>query len=67
MLAQALFPGWSIGSVFILVIVIAACIAITGVALKYFNITVPSWATSIFWIIVVAAVAILAIRFVTGV
>jgi hypothetical protein len=57
----------TIPGILILVIVIAACIAITYIALRVFGITIPPWAVQIFWIVVVACVAIFAIRIVFGV
>jgi hypothetical protein len=56
--------SWGIGEILIAIIVIAACIGIMFVAIKVFGVTIPQWAIQIFWIVVVAACAILAIRFV---
>jgi hypothetical protein len=36
------------------------------VALSKFGIAIPDWVTNIFWIVVVACVAIIAIKFVVG-
>ena len=47
----------------ILIIVLAACAAVVHVVFRQFGTAVPSWAVSILWIIVVAVVAIFAIRF----
>ena len=65
-LAQVAGPmgGYSIGQFLIAVVVIAACVAIVMVAVRYFGIVIPQWAISIFWIVIVAAVAIFAIRYV---
>lgn len=48
------------------VVIIAACIGIAVVALRVFDVTIPAWAVQIFWIVVAACVAILAIRFVAS-
>ena len=56
--------NYSLGQILISVVVIAACVAIVLVAVRYFGIAIPSWAVSIFWIVIVACVAIFAIRFV---
>jgi len=54
---------WTFGQILIVAIVFAACIGITYVALNAFGIVIPSWAVTIFWIVVVAFVAIVAIKF----
>lgn len=66
MLADIVIHGgsWGIGEFIILIVVIAAIVAIMYVALARFGIAIPSWVIQIFWIVVVAAVAIFAIRFV---
>lgn len=55
--------GWSLGEMLVLVIVIAACLAVAFVALHQFGIHVPEWVIHIAWIVAVAFVAIIAIRF----
>ena len=50
----------------IAVVILAACIGITYVALRVFGITIPEWVIKIFWIVVAAIVAIAAIRFVAS-
>ncbi len=64
-LAQFAVPG-SILYYLIIVIVIAAVIGIVFVALRQFGVSIPPWAVQIFWICVVAVVAIIAIKFVIG-
>lgn len=54
----------SIGELLIWVVVIAACIALTYVALKKLNVQIPDWIIQVFWIVVVALVVIFAIRLV---
>lgn len=54
----------SIGEMLIWVVVIAACIALTYVALRKFNVQIPDWVIQVFWIVVVALVVIFAIRLV---
>ena len=55
------------GSIFrwiIIAIALAAAIGILLVAVKVFQIAIPAWAITIFWILVVAVVAIAAVKFV---
>ena len=53
-----------IGNLFIALVVLAACAGIALVAVNAFGITIPVWVTNIFGILVIAMVAIAAIRFV---
>jgi len=55
--------GYSIGEIAIAIVVIAAIVAIVIVALRYFEVSPPPWVVKIFWICVVAFVAIVAIKF----
>lgn len=57
-------PTYSLVEIIVGIIVLAAVIAILLVALKAFGITIPPWVVQIFWIVVVAVVAIVAIRFI---
>lgn len=61
-IAQAIGSG-SIAYWVICAIVIAAVIAIGIVVTRQMGISIPPWIVSIFWIIVAAAVGIVAIRF----
>jgi hypothetical protein len=54
--------GLGFGELLIWVIAVAAAVAIVYVALNHFGIRIPDWAAKIFWIIVVAFVAIFALR-----
>lgn len=65
LLAQAI-AGMSILKMIIIVIVIAAAIGIMLVALKQFGVQLPPWLMTIFWIVVVAIVAIFAVKLVWG-
>lgn len=56
------FRTWSIGQWGIAIVLIAAVIAIVVVALRFFEVAIPPWAVRVFWIIIVAAVCIGAIR-----
>ncbi len=58
---------YSLVQILIAIIVIGAVIGITYVALQQFGISIPSFVVKIFWIVVVAVVAILAIKFLVGV
>lgn len=57
-----IFVGGGIINLLIYVIVIGAVIGIVYVALQQFGVAIPAWATKIFWIVVVAFVAIFAIK-----
>jgi hypothetical protein len=54
----------SVGQLLIYVVVIAACVALAVIAIRQFGISIPSWVAQVFWVVVVAAVVIVAIRFV---
>lgn len=57
------FAGWTIGEIAIAIIIVAAVVAVVYVALSQFGVVIPPWVARIFWILVVAVVAILAVRF----
>lgn len=65
-LAQVHFGNLSIGQLAIAIVVIAAVAALVFVALKQFGVAIPGWVAQVFWIVVVACVVIIAIRFVLG-
>ncbi len=54
--------GYSWGELLVGIVIFAAVIAVVYVALNYFEVAPPPWAVKIFWIVIVAAVAIFAIR-----
>lgn len=56
--------AWGIGQIAIAIVVFAAVCALVYVALNAFGIGVPSWVQQVVWIVIVAIVVILAIRFV---
>lgn len=56
--------GWSIGEIAIAIVAIAAIVALVCVALNKFGIQIPDWVKQVLWIVVVAVVVILAIRFI---
>lgn len=58
---------YSLIHILIIVIIIGAVIGITYVALREFGIQIPTFAVKIFWIVVVAIFAILAIKFLISV
>jgi hypothetical protein len=57
---------WGIVDVIKAIIIIAACVGILLVALRVFKVQIPDWAIQIFWICLVAAVAILAVTFIAS-
>jgi hypothetical protein len=66
MLMALAFPPSSITEWLVWIVIVAACVGIMYVALRVFGVAIPEWALKIFWICVVAVVAILAIRFVAS-
>ena len=58
--------AFSIANLVILCIVVAAVIGIGLIAIRAAGISVPPWVGQIFWIVVVAVFAILAIKLVIG-
>lgn len=66
----AVFDGplrtWGFVDFLVLIVIIAACVAIMYVALKQFGVGIPQWVVQIFWICIIACVAIFAIRFVAS-
>ena len=61
---NAVWTGWGIGQIAIAIIIVAAIVAIVYVALRKMGVSIPDWVVQIFWIVVVAFVCIVAIRFV---
>lgn len=59
--------AWGIGEIVIAVILIAAVVAILFIAVNAMGVQIPNWVVQIFWVVVIAVVAILAIRFLLGV
>ena len=57
---------WGIADFLILVVIVAACCAVTWIALKQFQVQIPPWAIQVFWVVVVAFVVIFAIRLLTS-
>lgn len=64
LLADVVFGGWGFGQVFIAIVVVAAVLGIVWVALREFGVVVPAFVLRIFWIVVCAVVAVVAIKFV---
>lgn len=56
------FAGWGLVEIIIAIIIIGAAIGIMYIALQKFGVAIPAWAVQIFWIVIVAFVAIFAIR-----
>lgn len=62
LLAQGI-GGIGLMQMIIIAIVIAGALAILFVALKHFGIAIPPWAVSIFWIVIVVFVSVIAVKF----
>jgi hypothetical protein len=58
-------PG-GIAGLAIWVIIVAAIAAIVFVACKAMGVAIPGWVVNVFWIVVIAVVCILAIKFLVG-
>lgn len=56
--------AWSIGEMAVAAIVLAAVVAIVVIIVKAMGLAIPPWAVTVFWIVLLAIVGILAIRFV---
>ena len=54
---------WGFGDIMVAIIIVAAVICITWLALRHFGVEIPQIAVQIFWIVVVAFLAVLAIKF----
>lgn len=57
---------WGVADFAVAVVIIAALIALVWIALAEFNVGVPPWVIKVFWVVVVAAVVIFAIRLVAS-
>lgn len=64
MMPAAIVIDWSIGSIAIGIVVIAAVAALVYVALRQFKVDIPEWVRNVFWILICAIVVIAAIRIV---
>lgn len=60
--AAGLLAGWSIADLAIAIVIITGIVAVVWVAMGVFGVSPPPWALKILWIIVVAFIAIAAIR-----
>ena len=58
--------GYSIVQMVIMLIIVCAVIGIAMVAIRQSGVAVPQWVFTIAWIVIVALVAIFAIRFLVG-
>jgi hypothetical protein len=56
----------SIAGIAILIIIVAAIVAIVFVACRAMGVSIPGWVVHVFWIVVIAVVCILAIKFLVG-
>lgn len=61
--ARPVFGSWGIGEVLVALIVIAAVVAIFLIAVRTMGIAIPQWVIQILWVVGVAMLAIIAIRF----
>ena len=59
--------GYSIVQLVIMAIIVCAVIGIGLVAIRASGVQVPGWVMQIVWIVVIAVVAIFAIKFLMGV
>lgn len=66
MFADIFVGGFSLVNLLIAVVVIAACCALVCVALRQFGVSIPPWVVQIMWIVIVAFVVIVGIKFVAS-
>ncbi len=59
----AQFAGYTVAHWIIMIIILAAVIAVMYVVLGRMGVAIPAWVIQIFWILVVAVVGIMAIKF----
>ncbi len=59
--------GWGlVGQIAIAVIVVAAIVAVVFIIIRKMGVAIPDWVIQIFWILVLAVVGVLAIKFLLG-
>lgn len=58
--------AWGVFDFFKLVILIAAGIAIIWIALKALKVTIPEWAVQMFWVVLIAVAALIALNLVAS-
>lgn len=61
-----ILAGYTLLDILIFIIVLAACLGVLFVALRQFGVEIPPFLVTIFWIVVCAVAAVLAIRFLAG-
>lgn len=54
---------WTFGNIVITCIIVAAVIGVALIAARVFGVTIPQWVWQILGIVVVAVIAIVAVRF----
>ncbi len=57
---------WSLSDVLVAFVIVVVCVGVVVIVVRNSGITIPSWVYSIFWLVLLAVVAILAIRFVAS-
>ena len=63
---QGPISTWGIGDIAIAIVMIAAIVALVYVALRQFGVAIPQWVIQIFWIVIIALVAIFAVKLIMG-
>jgi hypothetical protein len=58
--------AWSVGQMAIAAIIVAAVVGIVYVAFRQMGVAIPPWVIQVVWILIVAIVCILAIKFLVG-
>lgn len=62
-LFAAVAVGWTVGEIAVALIVVLAIVAVVVVITRGMGVAIPGWLIQVFWIVVAAAVGILAVRF----
>jgi hypothetical protein len=65
MLTAVLIPG-GIAGLAIWIILVAAIAAIVFIACKAMGVAIPPWVVQVFWVLIIAVVCIVAIKFLVG-
>ena len=65
MILALVIPGGIVGLA-VWLIIVAAVVAIVFIACRAMGVEIPGWVVQIFWIVVIAIVAIVAIKFLVG-
>jgi hypothetical protein len=58
--------GWTIADMAIAVVLVAAILSLVYIAVRQFNLVIPTWVIQVLWVVLVALVIVCAIKFVAS-